>query len=197
MHTPIYTHISWWIYRTLKTDQSFSTPRSLHLSSTLSTLSFRILQSECMGVGVVCVHCAHIASVYECTCVAQMGVYLQAYSTIVCAPIVYVCMHTAACAQRVIQLPAPGAFHVHYHLFYSGIFKSGGLGTAVAILREQRRALRVSGGCGMQSAELFSKCCTPHFMESQGGWPGQPCRQTKLNSTHSCINGSLCAIPAH
>lgn len=27
----------------------------------------------------------------------------------------------------------------------------------VAIVREQRRALRVSGGCGMQSAELFSK----------------------------------------
>lgn len=29
----IYTHISWWVYRTLKTDQSFSTPRSPRLSS--------------------------------------------------------------------------------------------------------------------------------------------------------------------
>lgn len=149
----------------------------------------------------VCVHCAHIASVYECTCVAQVCVYLQCMivraHTVHVTLIVYTCMHTAACAQRVSQLPALGAFHVHYHLFYSGIFKSGGLGTAAAIVREQRRALRVSGGCGMWSAELFSKCCTPHFMESQGGWPGQPCRQTELNSTHSCINGSLCAIPPH
>lgn len=78
------------------------------------------------------------------------------------------CRHMATCAQQVSQLTALGAFHVHYHLFYSGIFKSGGLGMTVAIVREQRRALRVSGGCGMQSAELFSQCCTPHFMESQG-----------------------------
>lgn len=104
-----------------------------------------------------------------------------------------------ACAQRLSQPPALGAFHVHYHLFYGGIFKSGGLGTAAAIVREQRRALGVSGGCGMpeRGTELFSKCCAPHFMESRGGWPGQPCRQTELNSTHSCINGSLCAIPPH
>lgn len=82
-----------------------------------------------------------------------------------------------------------------------------GLGAAAAIVREQRGAPRVSGGCGMPSAELFSKCCTPHFMESRmgvglgGDWGvvgwgtvrlhGQPCRQTELNSTHSCINGSL------
>lgn len=43
-----------------------------------------------------------------------------------------------------------------------------GLGAAVAIVREQRGAPRVSGECGMPSAELFSKCCTPHFMESRG-----------------------------
>jgi len=70
---------------------------------------------------------------------------------------------------------------------------------ATAIVREQRKALGVSGGCGMpeHSIELFSKCCAPHFMESQGGWPGQSYRQTELNSTHSRINGSLCAIPSH
>lgn len=44
-----------------------------------------------------------------------------------------------------------------------------GLGAAAAIVREQRGAPRVSGGCGMPSAELFSKCCTPHFMESRRG----------------------------
>lgn len=108
------------------------------------------------------------------------------------------------CAQGSMRLVAQSTtsarrFNVHYHLFYSGIFKSGGLGVATAIVREQRKALGVSGGCGMpeHSIELFSKCCTPHFMESQGGWPDQPCRQTELNSTHSRINGSLCAIPPH
>lgn len=66
---PIYTHISWWIYRTLKTDQSFSTPRSLHLSSTLSSPSFLILQSLCICrrgrqgcVSAFCVQCS-------CVCV--------------------------------------------------------------------------------------------------------------------------------
>lgn len=146
--------------------------------------------------------CAHVAYVYECTCVTQVCAFnvSRRARTYMCVTLIaYACMHTAACAQRLSQLPALGAFHVHYHLFYSGIFKSGGLGTAAAIVREQRRALGVSGGCGMpeRSAELFSKCCAPHFMESQGGWPGQPCRQTELNSTHSCINGSLCAIPPH
>lgn len=57
----------------------------------------------------------------------------------------------------------------------------------------------------MPSAELFSKCCTPHFMESRRGGVGGiggvggdwgvvgwgTVRQTELNSTHSCINGSL------
>lgn len=47
-----------------------------------------------------------------------------------------------------------------------------GLGAAAAIVREQRGAPRVSGGCGMPSAELFSKCCTPHFMESRRGGVG-------------------------
>lgn len=176
---PIYTHISWWVYRTLKTDQSFSTPRSLHLSSPLSTLSFLIRQSGCM--------CRKGRGLALCLC---ERVHL-------CVPSACAAARACACARRVGRRAALGAFHVHYHLFYSGIFKSGGLGMAAAIVREQRRALRVSGGCGMPSAELFSKCCTPHFMESQGGWPGQPCRQTELNSTHSCINGSLCAIPPH
>lgn len=47
-----------------------------------------------------------------------------------------------------------------------------GLGSAAAIVREQRRAPRLSGGCGIPSAELFSKCCTKHFMESQGAEEG-------------------------
>lgn len=150
------------------------------------------------GCGV-CVDCVHVTTQSTCAtqvCINPQSVIIHAYNTSP-ADCVCVCRHMAACAQQVSQLTALGAFHVHYHLFYSGIFKSGGLGMTVAIVREQRRALRVSGGCGMQSAELFSKCCTPHFMESQGGWPGQPCRQTELNSTHSCINGSLCAIPPH
>lgn len=41
---------------------------------------------------------------------------------------------------------------------------------AAAIVREQRKTLGVSGGCGMTecNAELFGKCCAPHFMESRG-----------------------------
>lgn len=194
MHATIYTHISWWIYRTLKTDQSFSTPKSLHFSSPLSTLSFLILWSNCIcrrgGEVGLCVHCAHIPSVHLCcanVCKPSVSLCIQVKY------MQHMCMYTAACARRLSRHRV--LFHVHYHLFYSGIFKLGSLGTAVAIVREQRKALRVSGGCGMRSTELFSKCCTPHFMESQWAWPEQPCMQTELNSPHSCINGSLCAIP--
>lgn len=51
---------------------------------------------------------------------------------------------------------------------------------ATAIVREQRKALGVSGGCAMSEhrIEFFSKCCTPHFMESKGGWPGRAGRRS-------------------
>lgn len=98
MRAHIYTRISWWIYRTLKTDQSFSTPRSLHLSSPLSALSLLILQSKCIMQkgerGVTCVHLrAHLPRVCECTCVARVCAYT--FNVSLCE---YACMHTAVCA---------------------------------------------------------------------------------------------------
>lgn len=133
----------------------------------------------------MCVDCIHVTTQSTCAtqvCINPQGMIMHSYIRV--QQTVYVCRHRGACAEQVSQLTALGAFHVHYHLFYSGIFKSGGLGMTVAIVREQRRALRVSGGCGMQSAELFSKCCTPHFMESQGGLAGTAMQadRAKFNS---------------
>lgn len=89
MHSPFYTHISWWIYRTLKMDQSFSTPRSLHISSPLSTLSLWILESDSIyklgRVVVVCRLCTryhtehlcytsvHKPSKYDYACIQYMS----------------------------------------------------------------------------------------------------------------------------
>ncbi|KAI4807450.1 hypothetical protein KUCAC02_027257, partial [Chaenocephalus aceratus] len=56
-----------------------------------------------------------------------------------------------------VSTPLIPSLHTFLRVYAVGIFKSGGLGTAAAIVREQRRALGVSGGCGMpeRSAELF------------------------------------------
>lgn len=144
----IYTHISWWIYRTLKRDQSFSTAGLL---STLSSLSFLIPQTGCIRRWGSWVMCAHFA------CSVTLCVHIRV-TDCVCA---YV--HMAECAQQLSQLPALGAFHVHNHLFYSGIFKSEGLGMATAIVREQRKVLGCQEGVPCRStAQSFSVSVAPH-----------------------------------
>lgn len=83
-------------------------------------------------------------------------------------------VHVAVRTYRLSQLAALCAFCVHYHMFYSGIFKSGGLGMAMAIVREQRKVLGLSGGCGMleHSVELFSKCCPCTSWKAKRGGGG-------------------------
>ncbi len=93
MRAPIYTHISWWIYRTLKTDQSFSIPRFLHLSSSLSTLS---LFDSTVGVYV---QRGEQLSACACTCVAQVCTFHVSLSMHMHVTLVaYARVHTSACA---------------------------------------------------------------------------------------------------
>lgn len=60
-----------------------------------------------------------------CTCVAFISFNVRAPAPhAALAAVTFLCRVARMCL--VGQLAVAGAFHVHYHLFYSGIFKSEG-----------------------------------------------------------------------